>query len=100
MRWEIGLRDEWEKLFIAGDADAGDKLADFDRAAYEVRVTRTSRDWTTTLVMNEIAFAYVTEITREGFTYPGTCLLAIQAMPSAGLTGQSLRVSCVARRAP
>jgi len=99
VRWEIDLRDEWEKLFIGGDSDAGDQLAAFDRAAYEVRVTRLTTTSSDPLVADELNFGYVTEITREGFTYPGTCLLAIQAMPSAGLTGNSLRVSCVARRA-
>jgi hypothetical protein len=99
VRWEIGVRDEWEKLWVGGDADAGDQLAAFDRAAYEVRVTRTTATTNDPLVADELNFAYVTEITREGFTYPGTCLLALQALPSAGLTGQSLRVSCIARRA-
>jgi hypothetical protein len=99
VRWEIGVRDQWEKLMIAGDADAADQLAAFDRAAYEVRVTRTTATTNDPLVADELSFSYVTEITREGFTYPGTCLLALQAMPSAGLTGNSLRVSCIARRA-
>ncbi len=98
VRWEVGLRAEWQKLFDAGDTDAGDKLADFDRAAYEVRVTRLDASSTDPLVADELDFSVVTEVLREGYSYPGTCLLALEAMPSEFLSGGSLRVSCIARR--
>lgn len=100
VRWEVGIRDAWERLFAAGDADAGDQLVAFERAAYDVEVTRTTAKSSDALVQDELNFAYVTEVTREGFTYPGTALLAIKALPSAALSGQALRVTCIARRAP
>jgi hypothetical protein len=99
VRWEVGVRDAWERLFAAGDDAAGASLAAFERAAYDVEVTRTTAKSSDTLVQDDLEFAYVTEVSREGFTYPGTALLAIKALPSAALTGQALRVSCIARRA-
>ncbi|MCG3133221.1 MAG: hypothetical protein HMLKMBBP_00346 [Planctomycetes bacterium] len=98
MRWEIGLRDELEKRSIAGDTGAADALADFDRAPYEVRVTRQTAESTDALVVDEIQFTYVTEVTREGFTYPGTALLGLRGNVGAALQGGSLRVTCVAKR--
>jgi hypothetical protein len=97
-RWEIDLRNEWQKLFVGGDDDAADKLAAFDRGAYEARMTRLTPSSSDSLVIDDLSFAYVTEVLHEGFTYPGSALLAIQAMPSEALTGNSLRVSCVPRR--
>ncbi|MCK6478564.1 MAG: hypothetical protein HUU06_00285 [Planctomycetaceae bacterium] len=98
VRWQVGLRSEWQRLFDSGDNDAGDKLEAFDRAAYEVRVTRLDKPSTDSLVADELHFQTVVEVLREGFTYPGTCLLALEAMPSEFLSGGSLRVSCVATR--
>jgi hypothetical protein len=99
MRWEFDVRDELEKRAIAGESGAADALADFDRAAYEVRVTRLSAVSTNTLVSDEIAFAYVTEVLHEGFSYPGTALLGLKGVATGFLSGSSLRVSCMARRA-
>jgi len=98
VRWQVGLRAEWQRLFDAGDQDAGNRLEAFDRAAYEVRVTRLDKPATDPLVSDELHFQTVAEVLREGFTYPGTALLAIEAMPSEFLSGGSLRVSCVATR--
>jgi hypothetical protein len=99
MRWEIGLRDELEKRAISGETGAADALADLDRSAYEVRVTRLTAASTDALVADEISFAYVTEVTREGFTYPGAALLGLRGTPGASLQGGSLRVTCIAKRA-
>jgi len=99
VRWEISVHDELEKLAITGDATAAAALAAFDREAYEVRVTRLTAASADTLVMDDLSFAYVTEVLREGFVYPGTCVLAIEAIASGQLNGQSLRVSCLATRA-
>jgi hypothetical protein len=99
IRWEIGIRDELDRLILAGDKAAQAELEVFDRGPYEVRVTLFSGVSTDPLIANELNFSHVTEVTREGFSYPGTCLLALSAMPSAALTGQALRVSCRARRA-
>ena len=99
MRWEFGLRDELEKRAVAGESGAADALADFDRAAYEVRVTRLSAASTNTLVADEIQFAYVTEVLHDGFGYPGTALLGLRGVATGFLSGSSLRVSCMARRA-
>ncbi len=99
MRWEIDLRDELTLRAIEGDAGAATALEAFDRDSYEVRVTRVSSHASDPLVVDEINFAYVTEILREGFSYPGTALLALRGSPGPFLSGGSLRVTCIARRA-
>jgi hypothetical protein len=99
MRWELTVRDELEKRAVAGESGAADALADFDRGAYEVRVTRTSAHSSNALVSDEIQFAYVTEVLREGFSYPGTALLGLRGVTTGFLSGSSLRVTCMARRA-
>jgi hypothetical protein len=99
LRWEIVLRDELEKRSLAGETGAADAFADFDRAAYEVRVTRVSSHASDTLVVDDIEFGYVTEVLREGFTYPGTALLGLRGIATGFLSGSSLRVTCMARRA-
>ncbi len=99
MRWEIGLREQLERRAIAGDGDAADALAAFEREAYEVRVSRLTAVSTDSYVVDELRFQYVTEILREGFTYPGTGLIAISGIVTSFLGGESLRVSCRAHRA-
>jgi hypothetical protein len=99
MRWEVTLREVLEARAVAGESGAADLLADFDRAAYEVRVTRTSAHSSNALVSDEIEFAYVTEVLREGFSYPGTALLGLRGVTTGFLAGSSLRVTCMARRA-
>jgi hypothetical protein len=99
LRWEIVLRDELEKRSLAGESGAADALADFDRAAYEVRVTRVSSHASDALVSDDIEFGYVTEVLREGYSYPGTALLGLRGVTTGFLSGSSLRVTCMARRA-
>jgi hypothetical protein len=99
MRWEFVVRDELERRAVAGEAGAADAFADFDRAAYELRVTRLSAHSSNTLVSDEVSFAYVTEVLHEGFSYPGTALLGISGVATGFLSGSSLRVTCMARRA-
>jgi hypothetical protein len=63
------------------------------------RPTRSAASSSDALVADELSFAYVTEVTREGFSYPGTALLGLRGTPGASLQGGSLRVTCVAKRA-
>jgi hypothetical protein len=93
MRWEIDVRDELERQMVAGESGAADALAAFDRASYEVRVTRLSAHSTNALASDEVQFAYVTEVLREGFSYPGTALLGLRGVTTGFLAGSSLRVT-------
>jgi hypothetical protein len=99
LRWEIVVRDELEKRSLAGETGAADALAAFDRAAYEVRVTRVSSHASDPLVSDDIEFGYVTEVLREGYSYPGTALLGLRGAATGFLSESSLRVTCMARRA-
>lgn len=100
MRWEIDVRDELERRAASGEAAALADLDAFDRAAYEVRVTRLDPTAGGTYVIDEIHFAAVTEVVYEGYSYPGTALIGLRGVVGEFLEGSSLRVSCVATRAP
>ncbi len=99
MRWEIDVKDELTQRAIEGESGATTELEEFDRDAYEVRVTRLTAHPTDPLVVDELNFTYVTEVLHEGFCYPGTALLGLRGSPGAFLSGGSLRVTCIARRA-
>ncbi len=99
MRWEIDVKDELTQRAIEGESGATTALEEFDRDAYEVRVTRLTAHPTDPLVVDELNFSYVTEVLHEGFCYPGTALLGLRGSPGAFLSGGSLRVTCIARRA-
>ena len=99
MRWEIDVKDELTQRAIEGETGAGTALEEFDRDSYELRVTRLTAHPTDPLAIDEIHFTYVTEVLHEGFSYPGTALLALRGSPGPFLSGGSLRVTCIARRA-
>lgn len=99
MRWEIDVRDALEQRSKSGDAAALNALADFDRSAYELRVTRLTNISNDRMVSNALHFGVVTEVVYEGYTYPGTALLGLRGPVGAAVAGSSLRVSCIATRA-
>ena len=99
LRFQIGLRDELERRALGGETTAIDALADFGRAPLDARVTRLTAASTDAMQIDELQFTAVTEVLREGFVYPGTALLALRGRVAAYLNGQSLRVTCRARRA-
>lgn len=98
-RWEIGIRDELEARALSGDTWAIAELAAFERAAFDLQVTRITKPNTDSRVIDELEFGYVTEVLREGFCYPGSALLGLRGKTGPTISGSSLRVSCLALRA-
>lgn len=98
MRFEFGIRDELERRARGGETAAIDALAGFGRGPLEIRLTRLTAVSNDAMQIDEITWTYVTEVLREGYVYPGTALLALRGRVAAFLSGQSLRVSCRARR--
>lgn len=99
--WEVSIIEEWRKLLDSDPTDtaAGDAFEAFERGAYDVRVYRTTAVSTDTLVRHRIEMPFVTEVLREGFTYPGTSLLALELVANQLVSGSSIRVRCRARKA-
>jgi hypothetical protein len=101
MRWEIDIRDELERRVAEGDSGAADALADFERAAYQVQVSRLTLESSDPLVADELHFQYVTEVIRDGLSHPGTALLGLRGRVGAAIGASGvLQVSCLATRAP
>ncbi len=98
VRWEIGIRRAWQDLIDTGDSAAFDALEAFDRGVYDVRVTRTTAVTTDPLVSHELHFQVLTEVLFEGFSYPGTTLLALSGLPTEAASGGSLRVTALMNR--
>jgi predicted phage tail protein len=62
---------------------------------YDVRVTKTTNNKTTTRWGDDLYFSLCSERIQERFTYPRTALVSLRAMASEQLTG-SLRFHCYA----
>lgn len=99
MRFEVGLRDSLQRRAEEGSSQAADELAAFGRGPLEVRVTRLTAESSDPMVSDAVVFSYVTEVLREGFSYPGTSVLGLSGRVAAFLGSSSIRVSCRARRA-
>ena len=103
--WEIGLRDTLLGLVNAGYTDLGgfdleDELATLSEGTrVKVFVTRKDVVRTDAQSLDGLFFQYATEVTDELFSYPGTALLAVRALVTAGLDGGAPTVTCKATRA-
>lgn len=99
MRWEIDVLEELRERALDGGSAAAQALDDFDRSAYELRIKRLTAHPSSDYAIDDVEWAYVTEITHGGFSYPGTAVLALSGLVGRGIAGNGLRVSCTVRRA-
>jgi hypothetical protein len=101
VRWMIDVRDELERRALTGEAAGIDAFDAFERGAYDLRVTRTTKESTDTqFTRDTLELGSVTEILFEGFSYPGSSLLGVRAVPAEFMSGSSLRISAIVTRAP
>lgn len=77
------------QTFQADDIPAGE---------YDISITRTTAESTSTRTSDKVYFEGFTEIIYNDFTYPNTALLAIRALATDQLSGSMPSVSCVVDR--
>ncbi len=99
IRWMIDFRDELERRALTGEAAGIEAFDAFDRGAYDLRVTRVSKESTDSQYTRDaLDLASVTEVLFEGFSYPGSALLGVRAVPAEFMNGSSLRISAIVTR--
>lgn len=62
---------------------------------YDIRVRRTTAESTSTTTVNAVVREAVTELVNDGYTYPNTALLALEALATNQLSGGIPRVTAL-----
>lgn len=106
--WEVSVRETLRELVSHGYPEISgfnleDELEALDGGT-RVRIEVTRKDavngTSNQLHIDFVDLGYVTEVSDERYSYPGTALLAIKATIDEGLQGSVPFIECTATRAP